>query len=224
MDVTEMVEKRMAETPEEFSFSGHVYNPSSESAVSGSPFGCCRRSVCSTLNGVFLHRRTDPRLRSPPPGVGLPHCRRAEGRHPQQTGPDGLCRHRLQQAAGQTGFRYLQTQPADRPAAGARRPHHGVPQRSQKSTRYQKPDFLKAKLHPVTCSTWTLFSGVGHQTAKRLLQLGVVSVKELQLLPLSDLVKEFGGAVGQRLKKLSLGDDDSPVTPSGAPQVSWDVH
>lgn len=65
---------------------------------------------------------------------------------------------------------------------------------------------------------------MGHQTGKRLLQLGVVSVKELQLLPLSDLVKEFGGAVGQRLKKLSLGDDDSPVTPSGAPQVSWDVH
>ncbi|XP_065804451.1 DNA polymerase iota [Labrus bergylta] len=60
--------------------------------------------------------------------------------------------------------------------------------------------------------------GVGHQTAKRLQALGLVSVKDLQLFPLSDLVKEFGASSAQRLKNLSLGVDDSPVTPTGAPQ------
>ncbi|KAM9359855.1 DNA polymerase iota [Symphorus nematophorus] len=60
--------------------------------------------------------------------------------------------------------------------------------------------------------------GVGHQTAKRLQALGVASVKDLQLFPLNDLVKEFGGPSAQRLKNLALGVDDSPVTPTGAPQ------
>ncbi|XP_068617001.1 DNA polymerase iota [Brachionichthys hirsutus] len=60
--------------------------------------------------------------------------------------------------------------------------------------------------------------GVGHQTARRLQALGLVSVKDLQLFPLSDLVKEFGGPSAQRLKNLALGIDDSPVTPTGAPQ------
>ncbi|XP_068167225.1 DNA polymerase iota isoform X2 [Antennarius striatus] len=60
--------------------------------------------------------------------------------------------------------------------------------------------------------------GVGHQTAKRLQALGLVSVEDLQLFPLSDLVKEFGGASAQRLKNMALGIDDSPVTPTGAPQ------
>ncbi|XP_047447583.1 DNA polymerase iota [Mugil cephalus] len=60
--------------------------------------------------------------------------------------------------------------------------------------------------------------GVGHQTAKRLQALGLVSVKDLQLCPLDDLATEFGGATAQRLKNLVLGVDDSPVTPSGPPQ------
>ncbi|XP_070821179.1 DNA polymerase iota isoform X1 [Chaetodon trifascialis] len=60
--------------------------------------------------------------------------------------------------------------------------------------------------------------GVGHQTAKRLQALGLVSVKDLQLFPLNDLVREFGGPSAQRLKNLALGVDDSPVTPTGAPQ------
>lgn len=64
--------------------------------------------------------------------------------------------------------------------------------------------------------------GVGHQTAKRLQALGLVSVKDLQVFPLSDLVREFGGPSAQRLKNLSLGVDDSPVTPTGAPQVGLD--
>lgn len=63
------------------------------------------------------------------------------------------------------------------------------------------------------------FVGVGHQTAKRFQALGLVSVKDLQLFPLNDLVREFGGPTGQRLKNLALGVDDSPVTPTGAPQV-----
>ncbi|XP_034548987.1 DNA polymerase iota isoform X2 [Notolabrus celidotus] len=60
--------------------------------------------------------------------------------------------------------------------------------------------------------------GVGHQTAKRLLALGVVSVQDLQLFPLNELVREFGAPSAQRLKNLSLGVDDSPVTATGAPQ------
>lgn len=60
--------------------------------------------------------------------------------------------------------------------------------------------------------------GVGHQTAKRLQALGLVSVEDLQLAPLNDLVREFGASTAQRLKNLSLGVDDSPVTPTGAPQ------
>ncbi|XP_075881884.1 DNA polymerase iota isoform X3 [Nelusetta ayraudi] len=60
--------------------------------------------------------------------------------------------------------------------------------------------------------------GVGHQTAKRLQALGVVSVNDLQLCQLNDLVKEFGGPTAQRLKNLASGIDDSPVIPTGAPQ------
>lgn len=62
-------------------------------------------------------------------------------------------------------------------------------------------------------------SGVGHQTAKRLQAQGLVSVKDLQLFPLADLGREFGGPSAQRLKNLALGIDDSSVTPTGAPQV-----
>lgn len=60
---------------------------------------------------------------------------------------------------------------------------------------------------------------MGHQTAKRLQALGVVSVNDLQLCQLNDLLKEFGAPAAQRLKNLVSGIDDSPVTPTGAPQV-----
>lgn len=62
---------------------------------------------------------------------------------------------------------------------------------------------------------------MGHQTAKRLQALGLVNVNELQLYPLNDLEREFGGPTAQRLKNLALGVDDSPVTPTGAPQVDF---
>lgn len=67
------------------------------------------------------------------------------------------------------------------------------------------------------------FIGVGHQTAKRLQALGLVSVKDLQLFPLNDLVREFGGTIAQRLKNLAFGVDDAPVTQTGAPQVGWNL-
>ncbi|KAM6964833.1 DNA polymerase iota [Aplochiton taeniatus] len=60
--------------------------------------------------------------------------------------------------------------------------------------------------------------GVGHQTAKRFQALGLVSVRDLQLFPLADLVREFGDNSAQRLRNLALGIDDTPVTPTGAPQ------
>lgn len=56
---------------------------------------------------------------------------------------------------------------------------------------------------------------MGHQTAKRLQALGLVSVKDLQLCPLNDLAKEFGSPTAQRLKNLSLGVDDLYWGPSG---------
>ena len=64
-----------------------------------------------------------------------------------------------------------------------------------------------------------LLVGVGHQTAKRLQALGLVSVQDLQLFPLAELVQEFGSSTGQRLHNLALGIDDTPVTTTGAPQV-----
>lgn len=60
--------------------------------------------------------------------------------------------------------------------------------------------------------------GVGHQSAKRLQSLGLVTVKDLQLCSLNDLVKEFGDSTAQRLKNLAFGVDDSPVNPTGPPQ------
>ncbi|XP_067084631.1 DNA polymerase iota isoform X1 [Osmerus mordax] len=60
--------------------------------------------------------------------------------------------------------------------------------------------------------------GVGHQTAKRLQALGLVSVQDLQLFPLAELVQEFGSSTAQRLQNLALGIDEAPVTPTGAPQ------
>uniref|UniRef100_A0A3B3BWC6 Polymerase (DNA directed) iota n=1 Tax=Oryzias melastigma TaxID=30732 RepID=A0A3B3BWC6_ORYME len=167
MDVTEMVEKRMAETPEEFSFSGHVYNPSNaQIRASDHPRLALGSHIAAELRGA-IHSK-----------LGL-------------TGCAGIASNKL----------------LAKLVSGTFKPN-------------QQTVLLQEHVGHImeSLSGVRKVPGVGHQTAKRLLQLGVVSVKELQLLPLSDLVKEFGGAVGQRLKKLSLGDDDSPVTPSGAPQ------
>lgn len=54
---------------------------------------------------------------------------------------------------------------------------------------------------------------------KRLEALGISSVRDLQTFSFKILEKELGISVAQRIQKLSFGEDDSPVTPSGPPQV-----
>ncbi|XP_006254962.1 DNA polymerase iota isoform X3 [Rattus norvegicus] len=60
--------------------------------------------------------------------------------------------------------------------------------------------------------------GIGYKTAKRLEVLGINSVHDLQTFPIKTLEKELGISVAQRIRKLSFGEDKSPVTPSGPPQ------
>ncbi|KAK7934342.1 hypothetical protein WMY93_005238 [Mugilogobius chulae] len=60
--------------------------------------------------------------------------------------------------------------------------------------------------------------GIGHQTAKRLQALGVSSIKDLEFFSMDNLVREFGEPGARRLKNLAIGNDDSSVTPTGAPQ------
>nr|XP_013801152.1 PREDICTED: DNA polymerase iota isoform X2 [Apteryx mantelli mantelli] len=60
--------------------------------------------------------------------------------------------------------------------------------------------------------------GIGYKTAKRLETLGLKSVCDLQAFPSAVLEKELGVSTAQRIQKLSYGEDDSPVTPSGPPQ------
>ncbi|KAM6109971.1 DNA polymerase iota [Phoenicopterus ruber ruber] len=60
--------------------------------------------------------------------------------------------------------------------------------------------------------------GIGYRTTKRLETLGVRNVCDLQAFPSAVLEKELGVPIAQRIQKLSYGEDDSPVTPSGPPQ------
>ncbi|XP_040435211.1 DNA polymerase iota isoform X1 [Falco naumanni] len=60
--------------------------------------------------------------------------------------------------------------------------------------------------------------GIGYKTTKRLETLGVKNVCDLQAFPSAMLEKELGVSIAQRIQKLSYGEDDSPVTPSGPPQ------
>ncbi|KAM9588839.1 DNA polymerase iota-like isoform 2-T2 [Morphnus guianensis] len=60
--------------------------------------------------------------------------------------------------------------------------------------------------------------GIGYKTTKRLETLGVRNVCDLQAFPSAVLEKELGVSIAQRIQKLSYGEDDSPVTPSGPPQ------
>ncbi|KFW11694.1 DNA polymerase iota, partial [Eurypyga helias] len=64
--------------------------------------------------------------------------------------------------------------------------------------------------------------GIGYKTSKRLEMLGVRNVCDLQVFPPAVLEKELGVAIAQRIQKLSYGEDDSPVTPSGPPQTFSD--
>ncbi|XP_043834697.1 DNA polymerase iota isoform X6 [Dromiciops gliroides] len=60
--------------------------------------------------------------------------------------------------------------------------------------------------------------GIGYKTTKRLESLGINSVHDLQTFSPEILEKELGISVAQRIQKLSFGEDNSPVTPSGPPQ------
>ncbi|XP_022531452.2 DNA polymerase iota [Astyanax mexicanus] len=60
--------------------------------------------------------------------------------------------------------------------------------------------------------------GIGYRTVEKLKVLGVVSVRDLQLFPLRDLIREFGEVNGRRIQNLACGVDLSPVTPAGPPQ------
>ncbi|XP_074787507.1 DNA polymerase iota isoform X2 [Athene noctua] len=60
--------------------------------------------------------------------------------------------------------------------------------------------------------------GIGYKTTQRLEMLGVRNVCDLQAFPSAVLEKELGVSAAQRIQKLSYGEDDSPVTPSGPPQ------
>ncbi|XP_044513749.1 DNA polymerase iota isoform X4 [Gracilinanus agilis] len=59
---------------------------------------------------------------------------------------------------------------------------------------------------------------IGFKTTKRLESLGINSVHDLQTFSPKILEKELGISVAQRIQKLSFGEDNSPVTPSGPPQ------
>ncbi len=66
--------------------------------------------------------------------------------------------------------------------------------------------FLSA--HPVEA-----LGGVGPATAKRLMQLGVVTVGELAGIPEATLQRRLGQAAGSRLAALARGDDPRKVIP-----------
>uniref|UniRef100_A0A670ZS85 DNA polymerase iota n=1 Tax=Pseudonaja textilis TaxID=8673 RepID=A0A670ZS85_PSETE len=60
--------------------------------------------------------------------------------------------------------------------------------------------------------------GIGFKTAKRLLNLGLCTVQDLQDCSVEILEKELGIPAAHLIQKLSWGEDHSPVIPSGAPQ------
>ncbi|XP_061836357.1 DNA polymerase iota isoform X2 [Nerophis lumbriciformis] len=170
VDVTEMIEKRRAHTPQSsFSFKGHVYN------IAGDAADAKANSHAELALGSHIAAELREAIHS---RLGL-------------TGCAGIAANKL----------------LAKLVSGAFKPN-------QQTTLLPENvgDIMGALSGP------RAIPGVGHQTAKRLHALGLVSVRDLQLFPLTDLVREFGAPSATRLKNLSLGVDNSPVTPSGAPQ------
>ncbi|XP_008304340.1 DNA polymerase iota [Stegastes partitus] len=169
MDVTEMVEKKLAQTGESdgFSFEGHVYNHTSADVLTGDHPRLALGSHIAAELRETIHSK-----------LGL-------------TGCAGIATNKL----------------LAKLVSGTFKPN-------------QQTTLLPENVSDVMgcLSSLRKVPGVGHQTAKRLQALGLVSVKDLQLFALSDLVGEFGASTAQRLKNLALGVDDSPVTCTGAPQ------
>ncbi|XP_042343655.1 DNA polymerase iota [Plectropomus leopardus] len=169
MDITKMVEQRLAQTPDSynFSFKGHVYNHfSADVEASDHPRLALGSHFAAELREAVYSK------------LGL-------------TGCAGIATNKL----------------LAKLVSGSFKPN-------------QQTTLLPENVSDILgrLSSLRKVPGVGHQTAKRLQALGLVSVKDLQLFPLNDLVREFGGPSAQRLKNLALGVDDSPVAPTGAPQ------
>ncbi|KAG7221305.1 hypothetical protein INR49_017372 [Caranx melampygus] len=169
MDITEMVERRLAQTPEStsFSFKGHVYNHSSADVKASDYLRLALGSHIAAELREAIHSK-----------LGL-------------TGCAGIATNKL----------------LAKLVSGTFKPN-------------QQTTLLPENLSDIMgrLSSLRKVPGVGHQTAKRLQSLGLVSIQDLQLFPLNDLVKEFGHSSAERLKNLVVGIDDSPVTPTGAPQ------
>ncbi|KAM7391230.1 hypothetical protein PAMP_021934 [Pampus punctatissimus] len=169
MDITAMVETRLAQTPESYSYSfkGHVYNHFSADAKAADHPRLALGSLIAAELREAIHSK-----------LGL-------------TGCAGVATNKI----------------LAKLVSGSFKPN-------------QQTTLLPENVSDIIgcLSGLCRIPGVGSQTNKRLQALGLVSVKDLQLFPLADLVREFGGPSAQRLKNLALGVDDSPVTPTGAPQ------
>uniref|UniRef100_A0A3Q2D349 Polymerase (DNA directed) iota n=1 Tax=Cyprinodon variegatus TaxID=28743 RepID=A0A3Q2D349_CYPVA len=168
VDVTELVEQRLAQTsqPDSLSFKGHVFNHSSKLRDLDHPRLAIGSHIAAELREA-IHSK-----------LGL-------------TGCAGVATNKL----------------LAKLVSGTFKPN-------------QQTVLLQENIGDIMgcLSGLRKVPGVGHQTAKRLQALGLMSVKDLQLYPLNDLAREFGGGTAQRLKNLALGIDDSAVTPTGAPQ------
>ncbi|XP_029367408.1 DNA polymerase iota isoform X2 [Echeneis naucrates] len=169
MDVTEMVDSRLAQTsePNSFSFKGHVYNHSTADVKSSEYLRLVFGSHIAAELREAIHSK-----------LGL-------------TGCAGVATNKI----------------LAKLVSGTFKPN-------------QQTTLLPENISDIMgcLSSLRKVPGVGHQTAKRLKTLGLVSIQDLQLFPLNDLVREFGFPSAQRLKNLAIGIDDSPVTVTGAPQ------
>ena len=79
--------------------------------------------------------------------------------------------------------------------------------------------YISHTYHTILCYHHT---GIGHSTAKKLDQLGIESVVDLQNCPLETLQATFGRDAVNAMKALSYGIDDSGVKPSDGPKTISD--